>query len=100
MELSRKHAGRAVCFVWLFASAYRLCVHISDLFSLLCLLAPYGAGDGCVFVNLKDHQVFQGKDRKHGYSYQAAVFPNGHLVVNSLHSVRYSIALLAVITDS
>ena len=29
------------------------------------------------FVNMKDHQVFQGKDRKHGYSYQAAVFPNG-----------------------
>ena len=34
-------------------------------------------GDGCVFVNLKDHQVFQDKDRKHGYSYQTVVFPNG-----------------------
>jgi hypothetical protein len=69
MELSRKHAGRAVCFVWLFASVYRLCVKISDFFSLLCLLAPCGTGNGCVFVNMKDHQVFQGKDRKHGYSY-------------------------------
>ncbi len=41
------------------------------------------------FFNMKDHQVFQGKDRKQGYSYQAAVFPNGHLVVNSLHSVLF-----------
>ncbi len=53
-----------------------------------------------MFVNMKDHQVFQDKDRKHGYSYQAAVFPNGHLVVNSLHSVLFlsplSLLLLTV----
>jgi hypothetical protein len=56
----------------LFCLAFRFClpsVKISDFFSLLCLLAPCGAGNGCVFVNMKDHQVFQGKDRKHGYSY-------------------------------
>ena len=46
MEISRKHADRAVCFVRIFASVYRLCVKISNLFSLLRLLAPCGAGDG------------------------------------------------------
>ena len=60
---------KETCSVCLFASVYRLCVKISDLFSLLCLLAPCGAGNGCVFVNMKDHQVFQGKDRNHGNSY-------------------------------
>ncbi len=42
----KETCSRAVCFVWLFASVYRLCVKISDLFSLLCLLVPCGAGDG------------------------------------------------------
>jgi hypothetical protein len=64
MELSRKHAGRAVCFVWLFVSVYRLCVKISDLFSLLCLLAPCGAGNGCVFVNMKERSPSVSRQRQ------------------------------------
>jgi hypothetical protein len=36
--------GGLLCLA--FASVYRLCVMISDHFSLLCLLAPCGAGDG------------------------------------------------------
>jgi hypothetical protein len=59
----------------LFCLAFRFCLPsvCEDFwllfFSFLCLLAPCGTGNGCVFVNMKDHQVFQGKDRKHGYSY-------------------------------
>jgi|LauGreDrversion4_1035100.scaffolds.fasta_scaffold636457_1 hypothetical protein len=48
---------------------------------------------------MKDYQVFQGKDRKHGYSYQAAVFPNGQYVVNKVPCVLFTIAPLPAMTD-
>ena len=38
-------------------------------------------GDGCVNVNLWDHQTFAGKERLHGLKYQACVLPNGMSVV-------------------
>ena len=48
---------------------------------------------------MKDYQVFQGKDRKHGYSYQDAVFPNGQYVVNKVPCVLFTIAPLPAMTD-
>ena len=34
-------------------------------------------GNGCVFLNLHDFQTYSGLHRRHGYSYQGLVFPNG-----------------------
>jgi hypothetical protein len=38
MELSRKHAGRAVCFVWLFSSVYRVWRFLTSFLFCVCLL--------------------------------------------------------------
>jgi hypothetical protein len=34
-------------------------------------------GNGCVFLNLHDFQTYSGLHRRHGYSYQGLVLPNG-----------------------
>ena len=55
------------------------------LFNMQDKNGTHHTGDGNVFVNLKDHQVFQRKDRKHGYSYQHVVCPNGVCVLLPLY---------------